>query len=173
MNKTIIFRFYKNESLISKIIRKITFGKYSHVAIQLDNIVYQALPFKGVFAQHVSQEMDCQEMVVIEVDERTMWYIECYLKYELGVGYDYGSIFRFLFFANYKKNNSWYCSELADMVFNTINGKGDDKLISPSEFYVKVKGFADGINYTKPRPIYGNDCNYDTLEKFKEELKHF
>ncbi|MGL6022476.1 MAG: hypothetical protein ACRC0A_05175 [Chitinophagaceae bacterium] len=134
------------------------------MAIQLDNVVYQALPFKGVFAQHISQAMECQEMVIIEVDERTFWYIECCLKYELGVGYDYSSIFRFLFFANYKKNNSWYCSELADMALGLIYPNSvDEKLISPSEFYIKIKSFVDGINYTKPRPIYSTDYNYDTL----------
>ncbi|MGL6022497.1 MAG: hypothetical protein ACRC0A_05280 [Chitinophagaceae bacterium] len=73
------------------------------MSIQLDDVVYQALPIKGVFAQHISKETECQEMVAIEVDERKWWNIECHLKYELGIGYDYGIIFRFLFFANYKK----------------------------------------------------------------------
>ena len=127
--------FTKNSGLVSRIVRFIIRGPYSHCGVVINGYNYQALPSKGVFKEPYVQDSEKWDELIIEgLDE------EKALKFiagEMGCGYDYMGAARFLipFLKPSKKN--WFCSELSGKMLQEAGWDNQDPAwkFNPSNLY--------------------------------------
>ncbi len=141
------FIFCEPNGVIGKIIRKLTGGRFSHVAVAIDGIVYEAVEFKGVIATNLNDwneqrtfKIEC-ELILVNDYLR----FKQFLKSKVGGKYDYRGILSFLTFSQSQDENKWYCSELANEFFEVFFGETEKYLISPNAFYRKMKAFEMGL----------------------------
>ena len=87
---------------------------WSHVAIEIDNIVYDATPIHGVSKwsvdEFVKKYQKCN-FIAIEISNDLS--TKCFLENQLGKKYDWSAIFAFPFRASWNVPDKWFCSELA------------------------------------------------------------
>ena len=144
---------YRGRSLISRLIQFQTRSPYSHVAIMFDSgAVYEAWHVGGVrrlkdpFDGHSpgtyidiygSNKLDCADTNSALV----------FLHKQLGKGYDFVSVARFLSRRQAPANDKWFCSEL---VLETLAQVGIVLLhIAPSLASPRDIGISPRIDYQK------------------------
>ena len=97
---------------MAALIRWQTWGKYSHVAIEIGGWVYEAVPIKGV-RKLPAAKYNWKDVDVFTADgynEPSVW---AFLESQLGKPYDYLGVLRFL--PRWKEgvfSDRWFCSEL-------------------------------------------------------------
>jgi uncharacterized protein YycO len=111
-----LIRLYKNQNgLISSAIRWQTRGIYSHSAIIVDGVLYEASEFKGVHNKIAEKRndryFDDYQIVLTEKQEED---IAKFLDRQLGKPYDYTMVLRFITRQqeDRKSVGKWFCSEL-------------------------------------------------------------
>lgn len=123
--------FYKGTSLVSKLIRWQTRGVYSHVAFWMpDGSCMEAREFGGV--RHVAN-LSVRHTPGTEVDiysfpklsPEKVEHLNQFLISQLGCGYDYRSVLRFISRRDAGSKDKWFCAE---WVAAAIQGEGVDLL---------------------------------------------
>jgi len=148
----ITFHFYMGLSITSKTIKWRTHSKYSHVAIEIDGLVYEAvgqIKFPFIFGGYFR----CSKSITTYHKKNTpIWSIDVPVSKKIFIlcktylidqaiektPYDWQAIFNFL--GNWNKQNpiKLFCSEAAYQVLEIINPNfnkiNQDTLISPNDF---------------------------------------
>lgn len=108
---------YQGKSWLSWLIRFQTRSKYSHIAIELnDGTVIEAWASAGVV--HRKKGFREGHTVGTKVDVYAIKgaldtaRAETFLKDQIGKGYDWRSVIRFISHTPSGDNNTWFCSEL-------------------------------------------------------------
>lgn len=115
------FACYQGTSWVSKAIRFLTRSQYSHVAVILrDTSVIEAWhEGKGVrIVRNLSEQHTPGTVVDVyafidpltQDQERAA---EDFLRHQIGKKYDFRAVFRFVTKKRSKRDNRWFCSELA------------------------------------------------------------
>ena len=99
--KMIKFHFYKGKSLVSKLIKWRTNGTYSHVSIELDDIIYEAWVGSGASGVVKSTNplyyhtpKTKYDTIEIPMSNYRVW--KTFLEHQVGKKYDYMAIISFL-----------------------------------------------------------------------------
>jgi uncharacterized protein YycO len=104
---------FKGRGFISRAIRWQTRGQYSHAALlQPNGTIIEAWQGNGV---RIKAIVDWRDVDVFYVDGMTEQQWEAALSFarkEVGCGYDYWGVIRFVSRSVMPKNNKWFCSEL-------------------------------------------------------------
>lgn len=122
---------YRGKGIVSKLILWQSRGLFSHAACVLsDNSVIESREFKGVQKRAHFKPIEGQETVQlfnVETTPDEEFKIVAFLTGEMGKGYDYLSILRFITRENTDRytNGTWFCSEL---VFAAFQHAGIDLL---------------------------------------------
>lgn len=112
---------YRGKSLVSKAIRFQTRSPYSHIAVELDDgSVIEAWHKGGVVHRKHYREghtpgtpVDFYEISGdFDIEEA-----ERFLKMQVGLKYDFVSVFRFVSRRKSPSNKKYFCSELAEYAF--------------------------------------------------------
>jgi uncharacterized protein YycO len=116
--------FCRGHGFLAALVRWQTWGKYSHVAVQIGDWIYEAVPprvrkveaskynWKGVdiFTTYLQGKSNQSFEQLLE---------EALTK-ELGKRYDYCGVLRFLPRQSAQNPNRWFCSELVFSVFKQL-----------------------------------------------------
>ena len=147
---------FRGTGIIGWLIRWQTWGKYAHVAIEMDDVLYEAyegpFPKGSVTATDLSDEWPSNRqkpsLTLIPEEELTsteLTSMKNFLEEAVGKKYDYWSILSFL---SRGKERSWttdkyFCSELVCSVFKWINKplfrKVSCRKISPSDITYSLR----------------------------------
>lgn len=105
--------FCRGHGLISAIIRWQTWGRYSHVAIEIGGWVYEAVPVKGV-RKLPAASYNWKDVDIFTADGYNEAVVWAFLETQVGKPYDYLGVLRFL--PRWKNSDysskRWFCSEL-------------------------------------------------------------
>ena len=146
--------FHKgNNNLLGALIAAWTFGKYSHVEFLVNDTIYYTNPGGGVRKKpfEYKKHMDIFELpTIIDYKDIIEWY-----EYTKGMDYDMEALVlrqilgRFLWFADKKDDNKYFCSEWClngiyyahqfslTYKFKALTDKYDD--FSPNKLYRYLK----------------------------------
>jgi uncharacterized protein YycO len=117
---------YRGISPLSLAIRWQTRGPYSHAAVRIPNgNVIEAWAVCGVAENaHLGKAHTPGTQVdlfkVKGLDARHERWLMGFLRSEIGCGYDYGAIFKFLTRRKGAHNERWFCSELVFAAFEAV-----------------------------------------------------
>jgi hypothetical protein len=160
------FHFYEGLSLGSRFIKFRTQGRFSHVAIEIDGMVYEAV-VKMIFPFFYGDVKVSNSVLTFHKKETPIYTIELPVSFEtkkkyntflesiLGCKYDWRAIYSFLLNWDKENPNRWVCSEVSDecFVYEIIGYQKDKRLVSPDIFYNKLKMYCYGkfkkFNITK------------------------
>lgn len=148
------FHAYKGTSLMSRLIKFRTLGEYSHIAIEIEGIVYEAWTSDGcngvvmstnpLFYHKDGTQFDT---FIVPMHDTNYDKWKEFIKLQVGKKYDWRAIFNFVI--NWDKSNpdKWFCSELADTFFNyeIERYKPETKLVSPEKFVDKIRMYLYGL----------------------------
>lgn len=118
------FHFYRWQRIFSKIIQWRTFSEFSHVSIEVDWYIYEAKEWKGVIKTKArkSPPKSLVETVEFTANKKDIKEALQWLEAQVGKGYDYLSLFSFVWVPKKrKKDNKWFCSEYATEFATKIN----------------------------------------------------
>lgn len=138
------FLFYRGKSWISKFIKFWTLGQYSHVAIRINDVVYDAWYKKGVVVSKnpltYHKKNTPIDIVDIDIPSEKGKLFHIFLENQITKKYDFKAIFNFLRNKNRHDENKWFCSELANMIFTFLipKFKNEGKLVSPRTFHERI-----------------------------------
>ena len=108
------YLFFKGSWLVGSAIRWQTWGDWGHVALQFPSgVSYESVGLKGVI-EHLGGHPRINEATVLELHCTTseVEAMEKWCKEQVGKGYDYRAILRFVTRSRYWSNDRWFCSEL-------------------------------------------------------------
>lgn len=123
--------FCRGHGFMAALIRWQTWGRYSHVAIEIAGWVYEAVPFKGV-RKTPAAKFNWDHVDIFVADGYHEEYTLAFLESQLGKPYDYLGVMRFL--PRWKEgifSERWFCSEL---------------------FYIAVPGLLERVPAVKVSP---------------------
>jgi len=117
---------YRGRGPISKAIQWQTRSVYSHAAILLPDgvTVIEAMQFKGVRTRSLYDPTvkDAYDQFTVASFGPLQWaMVERFCRKELGSGYDYRNILRFITRTSSGSDSRWFCSEL---VFAAVQSAG-------------------------------------------------
>lgn len=142
----ITYHFCSSSSFISILIRFLTHGKYSHVAIWINWWVYEAL--EGVWVRRLAYEDRRAQSYLIEslsldITKEESEMLDNWLFNQIWKKYDWRGVLQFVSFFRFKpqKMGYWYCSEIAMGTFEKLWLWPVTELIAPHRFYERAKYF--------------------------------
>lgn len=118
-----VLGFFCNSRLpLSPLIRAVTWGRWSHVALSLDGgeTVYEATGQHGVTLTPVSALIArSSEFRVVEIDvpDEVVPRLKAEAIKELGKGYDWMGIFGIAIHRDWQNDQDWWCSEYFAIIF--------------------------------------------------------
>lgn len=125
--KSVLIGLYRKSGIISNIIKFFSRGNYSHVAIQVNGVVYESKEFHSVRKLTDwcinTATVDIYEILITEEQEKELI---IFLEKQLGKPYDYMMVLGFLFFTTREKRKSrrrWFCSEFVFAALEKIGIK--------------------------------------------------
>ena len=137
--------FTTSGSLISKVIRFRTWGKYSHVQIIVDvepKLTVISADEEGVTYRDVREE-EFQTYSILtchSLTEEMRHDILDFCFQQIGKGYDFLGLADFLVNADLKDEDRWYCSELAFEAYRQIGvpllRRIDHAFVNPMDLYM-------------------------------------
>lgn len=129
--------FKSSFGLYACLIRLATLGRYTHCAVEIDGVVYQAKIFKGVYkSEYIASEWDNEVQLFVNKEDTK----KCvkFLESELGCGYDWLGVIKFVIPWIKASKSRWFCSELVVAALQKVK-KLDKKIVacrcSPSKVY--------------------------------------
>lgn len=135
---------YKPGALL---IRVATMSRFSHVAIEVNNKLYETRLSTGV---HRPTSID-NVTEVIELDNLDDEAIEAFLEAQVGKKYDSKAICSFIFNRTWEDLNKWFCSELGAMAIKVGGYKGipnNLSKISPEDLYKIITKYSSVFGHT-------------------------
>jgi len=153
MSKYIVkFHFFEGRGIASSIIKWRTCGRFSHIAMELDGIVYEAKEGLGVvksYSPYEHNEMGTLKLMIdIDMKSYENWQnFKMSLEDKLGCKYDWYAIFNFFGTWNKQNPDKWFCSELGDTVFPFLvkDYISDGGLVSPDLLSEKLQSYNLGV----------------------------
>ena len=136
--------FYRGSGFLGWAIRWRTWGKYAHVAIEIDGWIYEAIEGKGVIKRAICSSPEkcnpcnCQEKsdLVLKAPKAIKGRAKRFLEDQVGKPYDYWAILGFVSRRNRQEDDKFFCSELlAEMMVHCglpLFDRVDAWKISPS-----------------------------------------
>lgn len=130
--------FFKGKGLLSALIRWQTRGKFSHVGLAFpDNAFFESwtgsgkkLWRNGGVAKKLNWQPEGDETIAtVALDDAQMQRARAFCESNLGRGYDFRSVIRFLTRIKPASNDKFFCSEL---VMDVLRHAGVDPLNAPS-----------------------------------------
>lgn len=112
---------YQGKSLVSRAIRWQTRSPYSHVAVEDDDgKVYEAWHKGGVrcvdhYKQGHTKGTQVDQYALIKDYDKAK--VRSFLYSQVGKGYDFKSVFRFLTRRDVRLDDSWFCAEHVGAAF--------------------------------------------------------
>ena len=103
------------DTLTSNVIRRITWGTSSHVAVVYDGISYEALT-RGVVARPAEELFEAHGAYAIYEVDASIRVLD-FLKAQVGKPYDFNGIVGILFHRDWQDDARWFCSELIAAAF--------------------------------------------------------
>ena len=129
--------FINRNDIYDKVVLAVTGGKYAHCGIVIDHTLFQALPGQGVVSSpfNISDGWTCVNLP--NLDERAALK---FVAHELGCGYDWCGVARFVLPFLKPSKSRWFCSELAAAVVTAggYKGLGKDWKFTPQGLYERV-----------------------------------
>lgn len=121
--------FCRGHGLLAALVRWQTWGKYSHVAVQIGDWIYEAVPprVRKVHAMNYDWKGVDVFSTYLQGTSNPSFeqLLEEALAKEVGKRYDYCGVLRFLPRWKSQNSNRWFCSEL---VFSKFKQQGLDLL---------------------------------------------
>ncbi len=133
--------FEKGTSLIARVIQLVTWSKYSHVEIIIeDNWISSGEPAGvGLKVRPLRKLKNRYEYIEVEVDNRYLQNVYDFIEENKNTSYDYlGSIFGGGFNIDIHYKDKWFCSELVAMILRRFNVSSIDQpasTYSPVDLY--------------------------------------
>ena len=135
---------YKPGALL---IRIATMSRFSHVAIEVNNKLYESRLATGVYSpSSIDNVTD-----IIELDNLDDEAIQAFLEAQLGKPYDSKAICSFIFNRTWQDLNKWFCSELGAMAIKVGGYKGipnNLSKISPEDLYKIITKYSSVFGHT-------------------------
>ncbi len=107
--------FWKGTGFIGRPIRFFSWGEQSHVAMQINNTLYEAREFKGVVKSRFPEQRRPLPdwTLTLECDEEQVLDLVSWWQDHLGKPYDYRGVFRFISRRkeDEKTKGKYFCSE--------------------------------------------------------------
>lgn len=104
---------YQGKGFVSRLIRWQTRSKYSHVSIEIDGINYEAWQDGVIKRRWDEGHRPGTKVTVFEVKGHPVPALVLKaLKAQLGKGYDYRAVARFLTRRKVQLDSRWFCAEL-------------------------------------------------------------
>lgn len=144
MTKLLFCTSYKPGALL---IRIATMSRFSHVAIEVNNKLYETRLSTGV---HRPTSID-NVTDVIELDDLDDEAIEAFLEAQVGKKYDSKAICSFMFSRIWEDLNKWFCSELGAMAIKVGGYKGipnNLSKVSPEDLYKIITKYSSVFGHT-------------------------
>ena len=132
---TVKFHFFTGKGPISAGIRWMTHSRFSHVAIEIDGLIYEAQGGEvrastGLFVRNTPCAVKTVEFVVADIRV-----FEKFVKSQLGKKYGYRQILSFVLGQDKRARDTLICSEYAEEALTATGDFPDyDQLISPGTF---------------------------------------
>lgn len=105
---------FKGKGLISRLIQWQTRGSYSHAAILFDDgVLIEAVEGRGVRKRGYDPAEGADEFEIVNLRLDRMPRLRDFAEKQVGKGYDYLAILRFIDRERMPENDKWFCSELA------------------------------------------------------------
>jgi hypothetical protein len=144
MVKLLFCTSYKPGALL---IRIATMSRFSHVAIEVDNTIYESRFATGVHKpKHIKNVTD-----IIELDNLDDESVKAFLEAQVGKKYDSKAICSFMFSRTWEDLNKWFCSELGAMAIKVGGYKGipnNLSKISPEDLYKIITKYSSVFGHT-------------------------
>lgn len=106
-------RLYRGTGLINALIRWQTRSHYAHAAIQVDDMLYEALPFKGVIRRFLRSDDNKADTFFLDLNGGFLASrVKTFLDEQVGKKYDFLGVLRFLTREKERRHNRYFCSEL-------------------------------------------------------------
>lgn len=158
MKNKIYITFYKTRSAVGWIIRTLSFGRYDHVAVRINEYIYEAHPTDGVKRTHVDKytRKAAAEFSLSNYDDSAFANMKTFITKQLGKRYDYIGVISFVFRFLKPRIGSWYCSELTGVVINKFFNTNNIAVVprvSPQQLFNQIKQLChDSKEYRKIQP---------------------
>jgi hypothetical protein len=139
---TIKVVLFKGSTFAACVVRYVTRSKYAHAAIVVGGTYYEARPFYGVRKiENWEEKLKDEEYEVfhLKTTEPYARCVTCFLKRQLGKGYDWFGLLGFVggaTRADRKSRGKWFCSELVAVVCERLEQpllRADPWLLSPRD----------------------------------------
>jgi hypothetical protein len=112
----VIIRLYKGKTMISRLIKWQTRGEYSHAALIVDGVLYEAKEFKGVLKRKAYDDEDkiTYDDFLVSIEKEKKAPLVEFLEKQLSKKYDYISVLRFITRSQETRKSAgkWFCSEI-------------------------------------------------------------
>lgn len=136
-----VIHFATTKGLSTLLIRALTMSKWSHVALQMNNQVYEVTFERGVSKTTIFEfRKRYPESDVVSVPIADTRGIRKWLDTQLGKGYDYSGLIGFFDQKrDWENPNKWFCSELIAEVLireGVIHPKVRSNRITPNDLYM-------------------------------------
>jgi hypothetical protein len=130
----------------SYLIKLVTKGQFSHCGVVIDDYIYQSSPFKGVIKQKFDNTN--KKWTLIKINKLNKSAIETFILNELGCGYDWFGVARFILPKIKESKTRWFCSEFLTKVLISGGYKFSKApaLYDPSSLY---KAILKAVNKVK------------------------
>ena len=141
----ITYNAHYGYGIVSTLIRWFSRGRYNHISIELDGVVYEAKEGKGVIAttKGAWDDSTVVDSISFELSPFAETEIFVFLQEQIGKKYDYRGVLSFLWGFTRPRMGRWFCSELAFVTVVKMRGlKGSDfqeKRVSPHLFWGFLK----------------------------------
>lgn len=113
---------FKSSGPIASLIKWQTDSKYSHAALLFDDeelgmkLLAESVAGKGVIARNFEKDEDV-DLYNVFLSEEEGEAVAHYVASQIGKGYDYWGVLRFISRRRLPENDKWFCSELVFEAF--------------------------------------------------------
>jgi len=139
----VTIHFCKSEGLGGRILRLFLMSRWNHVAIQVGNVVYEALSSGGVIKRSPAAfTRSWHRVSSVETDVADVRALQRFLELQLGKPYDWKAILAFPFRGGWHDRSAWFCSELTYEALRVGGGLVPDRLpanrVTPRDLWVAL-----------------------------------
>jgi hypothetical protein len=159
---TLTFCFYRNTTLLAKIIKYITFGRFNHVGIRFEvgskvkfiesmggslKIFWGVGAYRSEYTNHPYALTDSQKIERIVFNVPTVVLNQILEHTETRVGARYGILDFLRFGIRFLPRGKGYtCGELATEVYEMMTGQSVRNSVSPQMLYYIIQAYKLGSN---------------------------